>query len=91
MYLPISLTRAGSSSALLRFIGSVSNLPLLTVGGYYYYYSHNKMMERKMVTGQGMVWVLVGVTGCVPRPRDIAWLHGFPYPYRLRTVHCYGF
>jgi ABC-type uncharacterized transport system permease subunit len=68
IYIPISLTRAGSSSALLRFIGSVSNLPLLTVGGYYYYYSHNKMMKRKMVTGKGMVWVLVGVTGCVPRP-----------------------
>jgi hypothetical protein len=29
----------------------MSNLPLLTTGDYYY--SHNKMMERKMVTGQG--------------------------------------
>jgi hypothetical protein len=36
LYLPMSLTRADSSSALLRFIGSVSNLPLLTMGGYYY-------------------------------------------------------
>jgi hypothetical protein len=37
IYLPVSLTRAGSSSALLRFIGSVSNLPLFTTGDYYYY------------------------------------------------------
>jgi hypothetical protein len=37
--------------ALLRFIDSVSNLSLLTVGGYYYYYnSHDKMMEKEMVT-----------------------------------------
>jgi hypothetical protein len=91
IYLPISLTRAGSSSALLRFIGSVSNLPLLTVGGYYYYYSYNKMMERKMVTGTRMVWVLVGVTDCVPQPRGIAWLHNFSCPYQLRTIRCFGF
>jgi hypothetical protein len=58
--LPMSLTRAGSSSALLRFIGKVSNLPLLTICGYYYY-SHNKMMERKMVTGQGFG---MGIGGC---------------------------
>jgi hypothetical protein len=35
-----------------------------------------------------MVWVLVGVTGCVPRPRDIAWLHCFSCLCRLRTVRC---
>ena len=29
----------------------MSNLPLLIIGDYYY--SHNKMMEGKMVTGQG--------------------------------------
>jgi ABC-type uncharacterized transport system permease subunit len=40
-------------TALLRFIGSVRNLSLLTIGGYYYYYIHDKMMEKKMVTGQG--------------------------------------
>jgi hypothetical protein len=55
IYLPMSLTSAGSSSALLRFIGSVSNLSLFTIGGYYYYYSHNKMMERKMATGQSLI------------------------------------
>jgi hypothetical protein len=37
--------------ALLRFIGSISNLSLLTIGGYCYYNSHDKMMEGKMVTG----------------------------------------
>jgi hypothetical protein len=36
---------------MLRFIGSVSDLPLLTIGDYYYTY--DKMMERKMVTGKG--------------------------------------
>jgi hypothetical protein len=45
---PMSFTSAGSRSALLRFIGSVSNLSLLTIGGYYYYNSHDKMMERKI-------------------------------------------
>jgi hypothetical protein len=39
--------------ALLRFIGSVSSLSLLTIRGYYYYNSHDKMMEGKMVTEQG--------------------------------------
>jgi hypothetical protein len=48
IYIPMSLTSAGSRSALLRFIGSVSNLSLLTIGGYYYYNSHDKMMERKI-------------------------------------------
>jgi hypothetical protein len=37
IYLPISLTSAGSSSALLRFTGSMSNLSVLTTGDYYYY------------------------------------------------------
>jgi hypothetical protein len=61
IYLPMSFTSAGSSSALLRFIDSVSNLPLLTIGGYYNYYSHNKMMKRKMATGQGYG---MGIGGC---------------------------
>jgi hypothetical protein len=39
--------------ALLRFIGSVNNLSLLTIGGYYYYNSHAIMMEEEMVTMQG--------------------------------------
>jgi hypothetical protein len=76
-------------TALLRFIGSVSNLSLLTVGGYYYYYnSRDKMMEKKLWPRRYMVWVLVGVVSCVPRPRGIAWLHCFPYLCRLRTIRC---
>jgi hypothetical protein len=35
--------------AMLRFTGSVSDLPLLTINDYYY--THDKMLERKMVTG----------------------------------------
>jgi hypothetical protein len=35
-----------------------------------------------------MVWVSVGVTGGVPRPQGIAWVHCFPCPRRLRTVRC---
>jgi hypothetical protein len=34
---PMSLTSVGASNALLRFIGGVINLPLLTIGDYYYY------------------------------------------------------
>ena len=37
---------------MLRFFGSVSNMPLLTIGDYYNY-SHDKMMKGKMDTGQG--------------------------------------
>jgi hypothetical protein len=48
-------------AALLRFIGSVSNLSLLTIGGYCYYNSHDKMMEKEMVTGQGYG---MGIGGC---------------------------
>jgi hypothetical protein len=76
-------------AALLRFIGSVSNLSLLTIGGYYYYNSHDKMMEKgKWWPGRDMVWVLLGVTSCAPRPRGIAWLHCFPCPCQLRIVRC---
>ena len=42
---PKSLTSAGSSECYAYVIGSVSNLPLLTIGDYFY--SHNKMMKRK--------------------------------------------
>ena len=37
---------------MLRFFGSVSNLPLLIIGDYYYH-SHDKMVKGKMETGQG--------------------------------------
>jgi hypothetical protein len=36
---------------MVRFISSMSNLPLLTIGDNYY--SRDKMIEWKMVTGQG--------------------------------------
>jgi hypothetical protein len=38
----MSPTSVGSSSAFLRFIGSVGNLSLLTTGDYYCHESHNK-------------------------------------------------
>jgi hypothetical protein len=44
---------------MLRFIGSMSNLLLLTIGDNYY--SHDKMIERKMVTRQGYD---MGIGGC---------------------------
>jgi hypothetical protein len=76
-------------AALLRFIGSGSNLSLLTIGGYYYYYnSHDKMMEKKMVTGQGYG---MGIGGCIrlcPAATGQSLVALFPYPCRLRTVYC---
>jgi hypothetical protein len=89
IYLPMSLTSAGLHSALLRFIGSMVNLSLLTTGDYYYYHkSQNDMVERKWWPDRDVVWVLVGVTCCVPRPWGKAWLHCFLYLCRLRTVRC---
>jgi hypothetical protein len=38
--------------ALLRFNGSVSDLSLLTIGGYYYYNSHDK--KDRVV---GLAWL----------------------------------
>jgi hypothetical protein len=42
IYIPTSPTSVGSRSALLRFIGSVGNLSLLTPGNYY---SHKSKMK----------------------------------------------
>ena len=63
----MSSTSIGRVAAMLRIFGSVSNLPLLTIGDYYYH-SHNKMGKGKWRPGRYMVWVLVGVRGCVLRP-----------------------
>ena len=63
----MSPTSIGRVVALLRIFGSVSNLPLLTIGDYYYH-SHNKMVKGKWRPGRDMVWVLVGVRGCILRP-----------------------
>ena len=45
---------------MLRFFGSVSNMPLLTIGDYYNY-SHDKMMKGKMEIGHGYG---MGIGGC---------------------------
>jgi hypothetical protein len=80
--------------ALLRFNGNVSDLSLLTISGYYYYYyhnSHDKKDGRENGDQVGiLVWVLVGVIDCVPRPQGLAWLHYFPCPCRLRIIRCIG-
>ena len=47
-------------AALLRFIGSVSNLSLLTIGDYYYH-SHDKIVKGKKETRQGYG---TGIGGC---------------------------
>ena len=49
----------------------MSNLPLLTIGDYYYH-SHDKMVKSKWRPGMDMVWVFVGVIGCVPRPTGLS-------------------
>ena len=49
----------------------MSNLSLLIIGDYYNY-SHDKMMKEKWRPGMDMVWVLVGVTSCVPRPTGLS-------------------
>jgi hypothetical protein len=75
--------------ALLRIIGRVSNLSLLTIESYSYGYCIlDKMVERNWRPGRDVVWVLVGVASYVPRPRDIIGLHYFPYPCQIRTVRC---
>jgi hypothetical protein len=49
-----------------------------------------KWWKRKWRPGRDLVWLLVGVAGCVPWPWGIAWLHCFPCPCWLRTVRCTG-
>ena len=43
--LPMSPASIGRVAVILRIFGSVSNLPLLTIGDYYYH-SHDKMVKR---------------------------------------------
>jgi hypothetical protein len=75
-------------AALLRFISSGSNLSLLTIGGYYYYNSHDKMMEKKMVTGQGYGTSIGGCNRLCPAATGQSLVALFSYPCRLRTVRC---
>ena len=44
--LPMSPTSIGRVAAMLRLFGSMSNLPLLTIGDYYYH-SYDKMVKEK--------------------------------------------
>ena len=48
--LPMSPTSIGRVATMLRIFGSVSNLPLLTIGDYYYH-SYDKMVKGKIETG----------------------------------------
>ena len=48
----------------------MSNLPLLAIEDYYY--SYNKMMKRKWRPDMDMVWIFMGVIGCVPRPTGLS-------------------
>jgi hypothetical protein len=57
---------------MLRFTGSVSDLPLLTIGDYYY--THDKMMERKMVTEQGYGMGIGGCNRLCPAATGLSWV-----------------
>ena len=91
---------------MLRFVGSVSNLSLLTIRDYYYH-SHDKMVKGKWRPGRDGVWVLVGVRGCVLRPmghslvtlfslsvsakdRSLHWVLGKSQTYYLEHILVYG-
>ena len=50
--------------------------------------TQDKMVERKMVTGQGYGWVLVGVRGCVLRPTGHSLVTLFPCLCWLKTGRC---
>ena len=50
---------------MLRIFGSVSNLPLLTIGDYYYH-SHDKIVKEKIETGQGYGTSIDGCKGLCP-------------------------
>ena len=56
----MSPTSLGRVAAMLRFFGSVSNLPLLTICDYYYH-SHDKMVKEKIEIEQGYG---MGIGGC---------------------------
>jgi hypothetical protein len=76
-------------AALLSFIGSVSNMSLLTIGGHHYYDSHGKIMENKMVTGQGFIMGIGGCNRLCPVATGHSLVALFLYPYRLKTVRCW--
>ena len=55
----MSPTSLGRVAAMLRFFGSVSNLPLLIICDYYYH-SHDKMVKRN--GDRAGIWS--GIGGC---------------------------
>jgi hypothetical protein len=74
-------------AALLRVIGSVGNLSLLTTGDYYHE-SQNKMMENEMVTGQGCGMGIGGCNGVCPAAAGHSLFPLFSCPCGLRIVRC---
>jgi hypothetical protein len=67
----------------------VSNLSLLTFGGYYYYYHiHDKKDGKEMVTGQGCGMGIGGCNKLCPVATVHSWVALFPYSCQLRTVRC---
>ena len=76
----MSPTSLGRVAAMLRFFSSVSNILLLTISDYYYH-SYDKMVKGKWRPGRDMVWVLVGVRGCVPWPTGLIYIYIYIYPY----------
>jgi hypothetical protein len=74
---------------LLRFISSVSNLSLLTMGGHHYYDSHGTMMEKEMVTGQEFGMSIGGCNGLCPAATGHSLVALFPCSCRLRTIRCW--
>ena len=85
----MSPTTLGRVVAMLRFFGSVSNLPLLTID-YYYNYSHDKMMKGKIETGQGYGMGIGRCNELCPMATGLRLITLFSLSYRLRTVRCCG-
>ena len=73
---------------MLRIFGSENNLLLLIIGDYYYH-SYDKMMKGKWRLGRDIVWVLVGVRGCVPWPtgHSLVILFFLSVPVKDRPLH----
>ena len=80
---------------MLRIFGSMSNLPLLIIDDYYYH-PYDKMVNGKWRPGRDVVWVLVGVRGCVPWPTGhslviLFWWDMVRVLVGVRTGRCIGF
>ena len=58
---------------------------------YYYHLEYIKWWKGKQRPGRDMVWILVGVRGCVLRPTEHSLVTLFPCLCQLRTNRCIGF